>query len=133
MGVIGRLIEEQVVDDDQFHRGKTRCHMVRVGVGLEDILALNIDGAERAIHRRVEHVGDAQARFRIQHSAPFRLEHGAGGGIGNMPIARQLVREAAHVAGPLHVVLPPQRVHPHPRPADIAGGHGQIGNGHHRG
>ena len=50
-----------------------------------------------------------------------------------MPVARHLVRERAHVAGALHVVLATQRVHADAVAADIAGGHGEIGDGHHRG
>ncbi len=45
-----------------------------------------------------------------------------------MAIARQFVRERAHVAGALHVVLAAQRVHADPGPADIAGRHRQIGD-----
>ncbi|MNN33246.1 hypothetical protein D3C81_1469980 [compost metagenome] len=41
--------------------------------------------------------------------------------------------EGAHVAGALNVVLPPQRVHAHAFAADVAGGHGQVGDAHHRG
>ena len=39
--------------------------------------------------------------------------------------------EGAHVAGALHVVLSPQRVHAHAKAADIACRHRQIGHGHH--
>ena len=46
---------------------------LRVGIGLRDVLALDVDAAERAIQRRVDHVGDAQARLRIQRHAPFAL------------------------------------------------------------
>ena len=43
------------------------------------------------------------------------------------------MRERAHVAGALHVVLPAQRVHADALAADIAGRHGEIGDRHHRG
>ena len=44
MRVICRLIEEEILDDHAFHRGKASCHMVGVGVGLEDVLALDVNG-----------------------------------------------------------------------------------------
>ena len=43
------------------------------------------------------------------------------------------MRERAHVAGALDVVLAAQRIHPDAAPADIAGRHRQIGHPHDRG
>ena len=51
----------------------------------------------------------------------------------DMAVAGQLVRERAHVAGALHIVLAAQRVHADAGPADIAGRHRQVGDRHHRG
>ena len=50
-----------------------------------------------------------------------------------MAVAGELVRERAHVAGALDVVLAAQRVHADARPADVAGRHGEVGDRHHRG
>ena len=41
-----------------------RLHVLGVGVGLRDVLALDVQRPEGAVDRRVEHVGDAQARAR---------------------------------------------------------------------
>ena len=41
------------------------------------------------------------------------------------------MREGAHVAGALHVVLAAQRIHADAVAADIAGGHGEVGHAHH--
>ncbi len=43
------------------------------------------------------------------------------------------MRERAHVAGALHVVLAAQRIHADTGPADIAGRHREIGDRHHGG
>ena len=40
--------------------------------------------------------------------------------VGDVPVAGQLVRERAHVAGALHVVLAAQRVHADAVAADVA-------------
>ena len=133
MGVVGGLVEEEVVHDDAFHRLETGRDVVRVGVGLQDVLALDVDALERAVDGGVEHVGDAQARLRIERHAPQALVDVARRIVGHVPIARQLVRERAHVAGALHVVLAAQRVHADARPADIAGQHGEVGDRHDRG
>ena len=104
-----------------------------VGVGLQDVLALDVEALERAVDRGVQHVGDAQAGLLVEADAPQRLEHRAGRVAGNVAIAGELVRERAHVARALHVVLPAQRVHADTRPPDIAGRHGEVGDGDHRG
>ncbi len=53
--------------------------------------------------------------------------------VGDVTIAGQLVRERAHVAGALDIVLAAERVHADAWPADIAGRHGEVGDRHHRG
>ncbi len=63
--------------------------------------------------------------------APQRLEHRAGGVVGHVPVAGQLVRERAHVARALHVVLAAQRVDADAVAADVAGGHREVGHAHH--
>ena len=131
--VVRRLVQEQVLHDDAFHRRKTGRDVVRVWVRLQDVLALHVESLERAVDGGVEHVRDAQARLGVERLLPQRFEHGAGGIVGDVPIAGELVRERAHVAGALHVVLPAQRVHADAGPADVAGRHGEIGDRHHRG
>ena len=74
MGVVGRLVQEQVLHHHAFHRRQARGHVVGVGVGLQDVLALDVDALERAVDGGVEHVGDAQARLGVEVHAPRRLE-----------------------------------------------------------
>ena len=111
VGVVRGLVEEQVLHDDAFHRREAGRHMLGVGVGLQDVLALDVDALERAVDRGVEHVGDAQARLLVERHAPSALEQRARRIVRDVPVAGQLVRERAHVAGALHVVLAAQRVH----------------------
>src|SRR5258705_11203227 len=49
MGVVGGLVQEQVLHHDAFHRREAGRHMLGVGVGLQDVLALDVDALERAI------------------------------------------------------------------------------------
>ena len=53
--------------------------------------------------------------------------------VGDVAVARVLVRERAHVARALHVVLAAQRVHADAFAADVAGRHGEVGHGHDHG
>ena len=69
----------------------------------------------------------------LESSTPHRLlEHLVRRVVGDVAIAGEFVRERAHVARALHVVLTAQRVHADALAADIAGRHREIGHRHHR-
>ena len=72
---------------------KRRRDMMRIRVGLRDVFALDIESLEAAVEGRIEHVGDAQAGLGVERDVPFVLEIGAQLGIGNVPIAGQLMRK----------------------------------------
>ena len=130
MRVVRRLVEEEVVHDHAFHRREAGGDMLGVRIGLQDVLALDVDALERAFDGGVQHVGDAQARLVVELHAPQALIDVARRVARDVAVARQFMRERAHVAGALHVVLAAQRVHADARPADIAGRHGEVGDGH---
>ena len=133
VGVVRGLVEEEVVDDDAFHRRQRRHHMLGVGIGLQDVLALHVEAHEGAFDRGIEHVGNAQARFRVELDVPHRFELLAHRVARDVAIAGQLMRERAHVAGALNVVLAAQRVHADAGTADIAGRHREVGDRDHGG
>ena len=126
----GRLVEEQVVHDDELHRPQRRLDVLGVGVALRDVLALHVQPLERPADRGVEHVRDAQPRLGLDRHAPQRLVDLAHLGPRHVPVAGQLVRERPHVARPLHVVLPAQRVHPDALAPEVAGEHREVGHPH---
>ena len=70
MRVIRRFVEEQILHHNAFHRRQPGGDMMGIGIGLEDVLALDIQPLEAAIDRCIEHVGDPQARFGIDLGAP---------------------------------------------------------------
>ncbi len=70
VGVVRRLVEEEILDDDALHGRQTRGDVMGVGVGLEDVLALDVDALERAIDGGVEHVGDAQPGLACRAACP---------------------------------------------------------------
>ena len=133
MGVFRRLVQEDVLDDDAFHRGQSCRDMLGVGVRLGDVLALDVEPLEGALDRLVQHVVDAQALFGIERHAPEHLEDLPCRIVGDVAVAREFVREGAHVAGALHVVLPAQRIDADAVAPDIAGRHGEVRHRHHRG
>ncbi|MDT4826606.1 hypothetical protein FQZ97_599210 [compost metagenome] len=130
MRVLGGFVQEQILHHDALHGRERSGHMLCVGIGLHDVFALAVQALERSCERGLEHVGDAQARLGLQGHAPVPLELAAHGVVGDVAVARQLVRERPHVARPLHVVLSAQWVHAHAFAADVAGGHCQVGDRH---
>ena len=110
-----------------------RGHVLRVRIGLRDVLALDVQALELAVERGLEHVRNAQAGLALQRDAPGLLEQLAHGVVGDVAIAGELVRERAHVARTLHVVLAAQRIHADAFAADVAGRHREIRDAHDHG
>ena len=128
-----RLVQEQVLHDQEVERLERVRDVVGVGVGLRDVLTLHVEALEGATGSFVEHVGNAQAGLGIELDLPLLLEQFARRLVGDVAVAGVLVRERAHVAGALHVVLAAQRVHADALVAEVAGRHGEVGHGHDRG
>src|SRR5450830_613062 len=133
MGELGGFVEENILHHDAFHGRQRRGDVLGIRVALGDVLALAVQALEAAAQGRLEHIGNAQARVGLQGDVPGLFELRPYHLVGNVPVTGQLVGEGAHVAGALHIVLPTQRIHAHAFAADIAGGHGQVGDAHDRG
>ena len=133
MGVLGGLVEEQVLHYQAIERGQRRLDMLGIGVGLGHVLTLAVKTAKFAVYRRVKHIGDAHARLRVQRNIPLTFEQRSRGRVGQVAVARQLVGKRTHVAGALHIVLAPHGIHPDTFPAKVTGQHRKIGNAHYCG
>ena len=107
MGVLGGFVEEDVLHDQAIQRTERRLHMLGIGIGLGNVLALHIHGLEAAGDGGIKHVGNPQARLIVNGHIPGLLKPGSNGRVAHMLIARQFVGEGAHVAGTLNVVLAP--------------------------
>ena len=133
MRVLGGFVQEDVLHDDALHRRQGSIHMLGVGVRLRNVFALAIQGFETAIQRGLKHIGNAQAGLGADGHTPCSFELAAHRGVGHMAVAGQLVREAAHVATALHIVLATQGVDAHALTPHHAARHGQVGNAQHHG
>ena len=120
MRVLGRLVDEQVLDDHAFHVLKAGNHVLGVRVRLGDVLAMDVNALKRATDGLVEHVRDAETRLVLELHTPDTLVKLAGRSVGDVAVARELVGERAHVTGALHVVLAAQRIDADALAADIA-------------
>ena len=74
VGELRRLVQEQVLHDEMSIDRKRVFDVMRVGVGLGDVLALDEHAAERAVDRGVEHVRNAKARLVVELDVPLLLE-----------------------------------------------------------
>ena len=106
MGELGGLVEEQVLHDHQLHRPERGVDMRGVRIGLRDVLALDEEALERRRRSRQSNMfGIRSPGSALRSRAPQRLEHRPGRVVGHVPVAGELVRERAHVARTLDVVL----------------------------
>ena len=80
----------------------------RVGFGLGRVLADHEQCAEVTVLHRLEHLAEVAARRCGDLDAPFPLEPGPGGVVGDVLKPRQPVGQGAHVAAALDVVLAAQ-------------------------
>ena len=84
--------------NDAFHACEPSRDMPRIGIGLENVFALNVEALERPIDGSIEHVRNTQARLVIKLRTPQRLEHRVRGVFRDVAVARKFMRERAHVA-----------------------------------
>ena len=82
------------------------------GIGLRDVLALDVEALEACRRRAASNMLGMRRPGSGSSATPQALlEQCARRVVGDVAIAGELVRERAHVAGALHVVLAAQRIH----------------------
>ena len=131
---LGGLVQEQVLYDDAFHVRQGFLDMLCIRVRLGNVLALDVHALVLSGTGGIQHVGDAKTGLGVQFHIPVRFEARTNVVVLDRPVTGEFVREGAHVAGALHVILATKRVYAAARVADIAGGHREIGhaNDHRR-
>jgi hypothetical protein len=95
VGVAGGLVQEEVLDDDALHRRQALGHVAGVRIGLDEVLALDVEALEGAVDGGVEHVRDAEAGLALEANGPGLFEDGADGEVGDVAVAGELVRDGA--------------------------------------
>ena len=104
--------------------------VVGIRIGNDRVLPDDIQGLDFALRDGRHHAGHGQAHpIRQVLDPPGRFHLGPGVGIGYRLITGKDVGQAAHVAGPLDVVLAPEGVDPAAFNPDVAAEHGQVGQG----
>ncbi len=128
--MIGGFVQEQILHDNALHAAERCFDVLCVRVGLGEILALDVHAFVVTGNCGIEHIGNTVYRLRVEFDTPDFLERCADLVVLNRAIPGKLVRERAHVAGALYVVLPAQRIEAAAGKTEIAGRHREIGHAH---
>ena len=110
VGHAGGLGHEDVLHDQEVQAPEELLVLVLVGVGLHRVLPDDVHAPDLAVRYGVHHLGLVQALVFRQGSAPYILEERVRLWVVPSPAADLLVRQGAHVAAALHVVLAAQGV-----------------------
>src|SRR4051794_29371323 len=121
VGELGRLGQEDVLDDEELERRERLADLVDVRVRQERVLAHHVHALDAALQRRADDLGDRQALVRVERDAPHLLEALAHAGRVDGLVVGIHHRDQARVRGALHVVLAAQRVQAGAGPAHVAG------------
>jgi len=76
IGERGRLVKEDVLDDEEVERLDGHGGVVEVGLTEEGVLAHDVHGPDLARQDAFDHVGRLEARLRGGRGAPGALERG---------------------------------------------------------
>ena len=124
---LGRPRQHDVLHDEEVELREELAGLGDVGLGLGRVLADHVEGAQLAALHAVEHLRQVPAVLGPDRRAPGRLEAGARLVVAlDVLEAGELVRDRAHVAAALDVVLAAQRVEPRAEPPDVAAEQGQV-------
>ncbi len=115
VGHLRGLRQDDVLHDEEVEAGEELARVVDVGLGLRGVLADHVERPQLAALHAVEHLRQVPAVLRPDRRAPRPLEARARVRVAlDVLEARELVRDRAHVAAALDVVLAAQRVEPEP-------------------
>ena len=127
VGVLGGLRADDVLHDQEVEPLEQLARLVDVGLGLRGVLADHVQAAQLAALHAVEHLRQVPAVGRPDRGVPRRLEPRASLVVAlDVLEAGQLVRDRAHVAAALDVVLAAQGVEPGAVAPDMPAQEGEV-------
>ena len=107
VGELGGLREEEILHDEQVERLEQMASMQHVGLALRGVLAHDVERSELPAVHRLEHRREVHAVPGRDRRVVRGVEPTASLVVGlDVLEAGELVRDRAHVAAALHVVLP---------------------------
>ena len=132
VGELGRLRREDVLHDEEVEAAEQAADAVRVGVGLGRVLADDVAVLQLPGLHAVEHLREVPAvAIADRHAVGLRELLAGLMVVLDVLEARQAVRDCAHVAAALHVVLAAQRVEARAVAPHVAAQQGQRDQAQH--
>jgi hypothetical protein len=68
------FVQKQVLNDDALHAAQRRLDVLRVRIGLHEVLTLDVHAFVAAVERRIEHVGNPKSGLGIERHSPFAFK-----------------------------------------------------------
>ena len=131
IGQHGRLGGKDILHHQEFKFLERLRGMSRVRLGQGRIFTDNVHCPDIAADSGLHHLGYRRPRLVLDGAVPSFLELVTGFVIGHRLIAGQDVRQGAHIAGPLDIVLSAERTEAGAFTAHVAGKHQQVGDAFH--
>ncbi len=131
VGELGRLGQEQVLDDEEVEVLEEVDRPLLVGLRLDRVLADAVDRGQVATLHRIEHPGQVPAAPGRDRDAPLGVEARPDRVVLDVLEAGQPVGQGAHVAAALDVVLATQRVDAAAVAPDVTGQQHERDQGQH--
>src|SRR5436309_13989576 len=100
--------------------------MILVGLGLERVLANDVKGAQFSAFHRLKHLRQVPPFLWRNRNAPIRFKFGAKNVILDVLESGQAIRQCAHIAAALNVVLAAQRIQSAAISPDMSGKQSEI-------
>src|SRR5580704_6343860 len=100
--------------------------MMLVGLGLCGVLANDVQALLSAVLHGLEHLRERPAELGTEFDAPLFLESPTDRVVVLVLEAREAVRDRAHIAASLHVILATKGIQTRPIRADMAGQQREI-------
>jgi hypothetical protein len=94
--VLGRFVQEQILDDDSLHRREGGGDVLGIGIGLGRVLALDVHAHEAAVEGGFEHVRNPQARLAQERDAPRVFEQRADAVVRDVAVTTRRERPMSH-------------------------------------
>ena len=129
IGLTCRFRHKNVLDHEKFKVLYALFRMIQIRIRHEWILTDNIEGLEFTVIGLRDHFRGLQAGGVRQRHAPGLFHLLPGRRVCYLLVSGIHIRQAAHIAGALNVVLSAQRIDAAARHAHVAAEHGQVGQG----
>src|SRR5207237_5060128 len=118
--------EEDLLHDEEVTAFQQGLRVMLIGIRLARVFPDDIERLQVAPLHRLEHLRKVPAVLGLQRNGPGTLELRPHAWVQDVLEARQVIRDGAHIAAALDVVLAAKRIESRTVAADMAGEQGEV-------